>query len=181
VRRYGIADTMSRMDVAQPYRLTLASGRGYLNMALEGLTDEQFNWLPPNDLNPISALLFHIGSAEDFYIARAIGGGKLRFMTEGWAERTGVTEIPGPRGGWSQFRERRFEREKIQAYLAAVHATTDAYLDQLTEVELNREVTFLGAPGPVARVLGAVLVHPVFHTGEISLIKGLQGVKGIPI
>jgi uncharacterized damage-inducible protein DinB len=99
---------------------TLAGARSYLNMVMQDLPEDQFNWLSPGTANTISD------------------------------------------------------------YAQAVQTRTEAYLAGLTATELGREVSYMSKPQPVAMVLGALPVHTAFHTGEIAVLKGAQGAKGLP-
>jgi uncharacterized damage-inducible protein DinB len=168
------------MDIRKHIKNNIDSSRRYLFGAMQDVTHEQFNWLPSDNSNPISSIYFHIASAEDFYLHRVIGGGALAFMTDGWSAKTGVGQIPGPRGGWDQFRAKQFDIAPIREYALMINAKVDVFVETVTNEELDREVSFLGGMVPVSFILNSVAVHMAFHTGEISLIKGLQGAKGIP-
>ena len=168
------------MDLQTHIQNTITNTRRYLSATMQDVTQEQFNWLPPGLTNPISCTYFHIASAEDFFVNRVIKGGAVAFMSDGWAQKTGVDQIPGPRGGWDQFRAKQFELAPIHEYVLHVQSLVDAYVATLTPEELAREVVAMGKPSTVASIFNSMTVHTAFHTGEIALMKGLQGAKGIP-
>ena len=62
----------------------------------------------------------------------------------------------------------------------AVRAETDAYLAGLTPEELDRKVTTFMGELPVGAVLALFIGHQAHHLGEVSALKGAQGVKGLP-
>jgi uncharacterized damage-inducible protein DinB len=87
---------------------------------------------------------------------------------------------PGGRGGWEELKGQAVALAPIQAYAAAVQAETDAYLASLTDEELRREMPWpFGGTRTVADFLALLVVHTVFHAGEVSALKGVQGVRGI--
>ena len=72
----------------------------------------------------------------------------------------------------------------LRSYAKEVYAATDACLMSLTDADLARAVD-LSALGlgqmPVKQLLlRALLGNALTHCGEISCLKGLQGVKGYP-
>lgn len=168
------------MELQQHIKNTIDNARRYLNATMQDVTHEQFNWQPAGLTNPMSCTYFHIASAEDFFLNRVIKGGALAFMSDDWAQKTGVTQIPGPRGGWDQFRQKSFEIGPIREYALHVQGMVDAYVNVLTPEELAREVVSMGKAATVASIFNSMTVHSAFHTGEIAFIKGLLGVKGIP-
>lgn len=75
---------------------------------------------------------------------------------------------------------------KVQVDLAAFEqyhaaAATDAYVGGLSEADLDRQLeTPLGSQS-VNQMIGIVTAHLSLHGGEISAVKGLQGLKGYPV
>ena len=67
------------------------------------------------------------------------------------------------------------------AYEQAIRVATDTYLADLTAEELERQVTLGGNVLPVAEVLMTLVVHIASHAGEIAAVKGMQGIKGLPL
>ena len=85
-----------------------------------------------------------------------------------------------PGRGWDEFNAAKVRLSEVQVYQQAVRAETDAYLDKLTDEELDRQVYLFSRQCPVADVLTMLVVHSSFHVGEIATIKGIQGTKGLP-
>ena len=148
---------------------------------MQEITEEQVNWTPPGTANVISAILLHQAGTEDAIVQQRLRGEPRVWERDGWAERTGVAMTPGGRGGWEELKEQTVALAPIQAYATAVHAATDAYLASLTDEELRREMPWpFGGTRTVADFLALLVVHTVFHAGEIAALKGVQGAQGIP-
>ena len=147
---------------------------------LQEITEEQMNWLPPGTANVISATLLHQAGTEDAIVQQRLRGEPRIWERDGWAEKSGVAMMPGSRGGWEEMKGQTIALAPIQAYAAAVHTATDAYLASLTDAELRREMPWpFGGTRTVADSLALVVVHTVFHAGEVSALKGVQGAQGI--
>jgi len=147
---------------------------------LQEITEEQVNWLPPGTANVISATLLHQAGTEDAIVQQRLRGESRIWERDGWAKKTGIAVTPGSRGGWEEMKGQTVALAPIQAYAAAVHAATDAYLASLTDAELRREMPWpFGGTRTVADFLALVVVHTVFHAGKVSALKGVQGVQGI--
>ncbi|MGI8856926.1 MAG: DinB family protein [Thermomicrobiales bacterium] len=147
---------------------------------LQEITDDHVNWAPPGTANVISATLLHQAGIEDAVVQQRLQGKPRIWERDGWAEKTGVAMVPGSGGGWEELKGQTVALAPIQAYAAAVHAATDAYLASLTDEELRREMPWpFGGTRTVADFLALIVVHTVFHAGEVSALKGVQGVQGI--
>ena len=168
------------MDVVEYIRAQVGALRRLSNGALEGLTDEQFNWIPPGSANSIKASLIHLVSGEDMHVQRVLQGKPLLWDSEGWNERIGVMTRPGRDQGWDDIKERTLAFGPVLEYAQAVHAATDEYLGRLTPDELERTVEFFIPGARVATVLSMLVVHVAGHSGEIAALRGMQGVNGLP-
>ena len=72
-------------------------------------------------------------------------------------------------------------KEPILAYGQAVHEATDRYLATLTQEELDKPMQLGPRTGTVAELLSILVVHNLTHGGEISALKGFQGLQGQPV
>ena len=62
-----------------------------------------------------------------------------------------------------------------------MYAATEAYLESLSDDDLAEEIDTFGGKQERARFLGTTcLWHVTSHQGEISALKGVQGLKGLP-
>ncbi len=180
-----------------------------LEQLVTDLTQEQADWLPPGNANPIGALYWHIvgytdqivhewGMApfrhitiEEWFEAKrakhelGMGQTPLRYSA-GWQEKV-VTALP-PENPEDPYWDVRVVREDLRVDLPALHdyarATAQALKDwvaSLTLEDLERTI-----PTPIGELnLGQFLELGVIwninaHCGEISALKGCQGLKGYP-
>lgn len=147
--------------------------------SLQDLDDEIVHWHPGGTANSIGQLLAHVVSGQDLLIGERLRGGTPLFAS-GWAEKTGIpldrTKI-WDRDAW------RLDLEAFKAYHAAVDAQSRAYLDDLTPADLDRQVAWIRGPEqPVSRLFQVIFInHALGHCGEISALKGIRGLKGLPI
>ncbi len=150
---------------------------------MEGVTPQQAHWTPPGTANPIAATYVHAIASEDLAINMVLKAGSPLYASE-WAEKTGISEVqPLTTAEWA--RRVRIDLPATRGYAQAVHAATDTYLATLTDEDLARvlDLTSFGlGQMTVGTVLNRmVLGHIDNMTGEISVLKGIQGAKGYPI
>ena len=168
------------MDALEFFRRLFAAAHRQLDAAMKDITAEQFNWVPCETANPISATYIHCLNSEDFFV-QAVLQSKPRLWEEGgYTEKTGVKKLPGGGGGWEEFRHMQVEIGPLLDYQQTVWAGTEAYLQTLTPEDLERKVKFAGGERSVADMLIMSASHTLSHAGEISALKGVQGVKGLP-
>ena len=161
----------------------------FLEFTIAGITPEQAHWVPPGNAHPIGASYVHAIMAEDIVTNMALKGEAPLFATT-WAGKTGFSEpMPMPGPDWKDYarwtRHVRVDLTGMQAYTQAVYATTDDYLSSLTPEDLDQtiDLSHLGM-GQVTRAWvfsRLVIGHADNLCGEISCLKGLQGVQGYPV
>ncbi len=152
---------------------------GWLQGTMQGLTPEQAHWVPIGKPNPIGAQFGHVVTTEDFFVNMVNGQPPL--MAAGFAGKTGLSELPAP-GDWTQWAHTvKVDLEAVQAYAQAVFNTTDSVLASLTDEDLKKPLD-LNSVGfgmqNIAFVLNLLILNCYSHSGEISTLKGLQGLKG---
>ncbi len=113
--------------------------------------------------------------------------GKAPLAAGEWAGRTGLSAPPPsePGADWSNWaRSVRVDLNALGAYTQAALANADAYLASLTEEGLERKIDLsvvgLGEQTVAFLVNNAVVAHVRDHCGEISALKGAQGLRGYP-
>ena len=106
------------------------------------------------------------------------GAGELLFVSDDWAAETGIpaenSEIWQP--GWS------LNLEAFDAYRGEVQQSMDAFMADLDPATLDDEIEAFGSPrrrGWMLRV--AVSNHILSHLGEVSTLRGMKGLAGLPI
>jgi uncharacterized damage-inducible protein DinB len=168
------------MDARTFIQLQMDNVHGQVDIVMKDLTYDQFNWLPPGTISPISAILLHLLAGEDFFIQGIMQGKPGCWDEQGWLGKIGIQAPGGPVNNWEVFKTTRVAIAPVLAYGLAVRAATDAYLSALTADELDRQVNFVGRMLPVGEVLTILMNHITCHAGEISAVKGMQGLKGLP-
>jgi hypothetical protein len=168
------------MDIKTYLKQQMANAHRQVEAVMKDTTEEQFNWLPPGTINPISVILIHVLAGEDYFIQTILQGKSRCWEAEGWGSKIGIPKPPEPGSSWDEFKTIRILKAPVLRYGQAIQAATDAYLDKLTAGELDRQVTFAGRVVPAAEVLMILVVHIASHAGEIAAVKGMQGIKGLP-
>jgi hypothetical protein len=155
----------------------------WIEGTLQDCTDEHVHWQPSGRVVPAGAhYAHHLLGAEDIMINMMIRGTTPLAMGE-WQGRTG-TSIPYPMGPWADWaREVEIDMPALREFAQAVYANTDAYLATVTPEEWSRplDLTEIGmGQMNVGTLLTLVLLDGAAHCGEISAVKGLQGLQGYP-
>ena len=134
----------------------------------------------------IGANYAHVLAAEDLGF-QALIQGKEALAEAAWAGRTGMSE-PVPLGpgadlkGWS--RRAKLDLAAMRRYGQAVQAASHAHLATMRPEDVERPIDlsrFGFGEQTVFFVLTAMLANTSLHTGEISCLKGAQGLKGYPV
>jgi hypothetical protein len=168
------------MDTIKFIHELIAVTRHQTDASMKDTTAEQFNWTPPGTASPISAIFIHMLSSEDFFFQTIIQGKPRLLEGSSWSEKMGVKNTPDYGGNWDEFKHMTLTLEPVLAYQRDVYDATDAYLDKLTPDELERKVKFAGEERTVASMILHTSYHTLSHTGEIAILKGIQGTRGLP-
>jgi hypothetical protein len=168
------------MDVRTYVQQQLANAHRQVDEVMKDITEDQFNWLPPGLLNPISAIYIHVVAGEDFFIQAILQGKTRCWESQGWGAKIGIQLPPQPGHNWDECRCTRLAVAPVLEYQKCIRSSSDAYLAGLTPEELDRRVDFVGRIVPVADILNTLVDHIASHTGEMAALKGMQGVKGLP-
>ena len=158
----------------------VANAHAQVDAVMQDLTEEQFNWVPPGTINPISVILTHILGGEDFFMQGLLQDKPRCWDAQAWSPKIGIQSPPGPGRNWDEFKTIKIPLPPVLAYGQAVRAATDACLAGLAAGELDRQVNFAGRLRMVAEILMISVVHTASHAGEIAAVKGMQGLKGLP-
>jgi hypothetical protein len=175
------------MDTITMLRQQIQDARELMEATMADVTPELAGWLPEGKALPIAAHYAHTLVSEDMGLHGLVLG-TAPLAVAGWEGKTGFAAPPGfgPGQSWEQWaRETRFDLTAMREYAAAVYAATDECLAGLTDEALAGTVD-LRPVGFDERSLAwflttgwATNVH--LHSGEISCLKGLRGLKGYPM
>ena len=156
--------------------------QGGFRDARNGQTSEQLHYVPDGESHSVAWVLWHAARIEDLLVNRAWQG-KPEIWREGeWAAKTGLPE----RGfGTGQSTEeaaavRITDLDAMWEYQDAVNANTQAFLDSLSDDDLDREIKL----GDQDETLGQSITlhlctHLNGHRGEINLIRGMHGLDPV--
>ncbi len=171
------------MDAKDILNQQLAGAHGWLDMTMQGVGAKEATWVPPGRANTIAGCYAHVVLTEDWAVNSMLKGATPLFATS-WAGKTGMSEPPpeNPEQGWGEWgRKVQLDLDKVKSYREAVMKNTEAYISTLTDAELNRKLMTPMGEQTVAFILNAVVIgHMHDFTGEISCLKGLQGLQGYP-
>ena len=170
------------MNAIDTLRESIQWGHQLLEMVMADVTDEQARWAPPGAANPIGALYAHACLSLDGIVNGMLKGGAPRFTTE-WAGQLGDA-APQMSLAFEWGRAIQPNLPALRQYGQTVVADADAYLAELGEGGLDRMVDLstvgLGTRS-VSWIINALIAsHLNNMAGEISAIKGVQGLKGYP-
>lgn len=148
---------------------------GLVNMCVDGMDDAQFNFNPGGTGNSPSKSAMHIAASIDFFVNGSLKGEAMTWPDV--AKRYGLPE--------NSLQVWKFEGQvpvaPIKEYLRDVQKSTLAFVDTLTDADLDREIEtqFFGKQ-TLAFFLQLGANHSVGHAGDIAAVKGMQGLKGLP-
>jgi hypothetical protein len=164
------------MTAADLIAKTLELNGNLVNMALDGLTDEDLTKQPSPDSNPILWLFWHKTRTEDALMARF--SGKPQVWTEGkWHHRIqapGGPEDAGIGNKMEQVRAFRAKKQDLLDYAQAVRKNTLVVLPAIPPSALDKPVK--DSPVPAIQregdYLAILLTDYSHHAGQICYLRG---------
>jgi len=149
---------------------------------IEGLSDDQLHFRPLNAGNHIAFILWHCVRTEDNVLNLLLQKKKTVWNAEGWDEKLGMD--PRTQGTGMSAEEAAGVRIRdigeFKKYMESAFKSTEAFLETVKEEDLEQvhDLPFLGKRNLYQLIGGIILHHGANHLGEISYVKGLQGMKG---
>jgi hypothetical protein len=134
--------------------------------------------LPGATITSIAAIYAHTVFGEDGLLNGLARGETPVYYKSGWAEKIGIAM---PQGGLEPDWDVDMNLELFRQYAADVYRSTDEYLAGADDAEFARTIDpGFAPPMSVSTFVGNVLVwHVATHQGEISALKGIQGLNGL--
>jgi len=146
--------------------------------AVDGLSEDQLTARPASDANPIAWLVWHLARGQDAQVSDVAGTEQV-WTAQGYVDKFGLPFDDGATGYGQSSDEVgavRAPADLLVDYLRAVHQQTLAFLDTVSEEDLDRVVDPRWDP-PVT--LGVRLVSVVNddtqHVGQAAYVRGLLG------
>jgi hypothetical protein len=157
------------VNTVELLQFSLGAAFDILGSVTADLTQEQADWQPPGSVNTIGSIYSHILTYVDFYV-RTYG-------IEGKPQPEIVESRPPEL--WMQDVQR--DLSELHAYAGQVRTTAQKWLSSLTPQDLERTTpTTAGEINWGQAVAMFIIWHINAHCGEISALKGCQGLKGYP-
>jgi uncharacterized damage-inducible protein DinB len=127
---------------------------------VDGLSDEQLHWLPPNAVNSIGWLLWHIAEVEDNWVREKLLHAPKRYPFGVSAKAQPRPSIPAKADLLAYFHDvRGLSKNRLDA-------TTDAQMDATIEDEHYGTLT-------VRQVWAGVATSGAWHGGQIAYLNRL--------
>ena len=164
----------------------LQGSHGLLNMTMQGVTPEVASFTPPGLANSITDTYVHIIVSEDWLIHVLLQNKQPLYASE-LKNKIGVEAFTHPADNafpaWTK--GAKIHMEELKEYADKIFAMSEEYIKNLTDEDLQKEAD-LSAFGMGKSTVGFVIASIItsnmnLHTGEISAIKGIQGLKGYPM
>lgn len=157
-----------------------------LEQTMEGVTDEVAQFMPTGKANPISGIYAHVVFTEDLFIHNFLKKTQPLFETT-FKDKTGASKIQPT--DWQEaypkwLKEVHIDIKQFREYAKAVFAESEEYVSSLTDADLEKEVDMssfgMGMMKVYAFIANLINGHVYPIMGEISVLKGIQGLKGYP-
>ena len=145
--------------------------------AVRDLSPDQLRWTPAEGANSVGWLVWHLTRVQDGHLAELLDGEQV-YVSGDWARRFGRKGAAHDTGyGHSAADVAAVRPESWQAlvdYYTAVHERTMAYLDGLTDDDLDRVVDDRWDPPVTLGVrLVSVVNDDVQHAGQAAYVRGM--------
>jgi hypothetical protein len=155
----------------------VAEGHRMLDGVMNEMAQDHVVWTPGGTANNIGQLLAHVVSGQDAAVNMALGGGTPLFDSGGWAAKTGIPA--NRREIWQK--DWTLNLDAFLQYKAQVWENVEGYFAKSQPTDFDREVEWVGRTQPAWWVVRQVIInHILLHSGEMSTLKGIQGLKGLP-
>src|SRR5437762_8738147 len=170
-------------------RRSVSAARQVLDGTMADVTQAQMDYIPPCIANPLGATYAHVVCSEDM-IVQGMFRQVAPLSASTWVDRTGLSEpMPMPGPGWADYgpwtRRVKIDLDQLRAYAQSVADETDSWLAGLSDADLDRPMDLSGiglGQHTLASAIALLLAnHLGTETGEIAVLKGIQGARGYPM
>jgi hypothetical protein len=164
------------MQATSYAKLQIEQTFGLLNGTAQGMDDKQYNWKPDGTCNSIAKSHVHALTSVDFFL-NFIAQGKPP-LWQSVAQQHGMPVNPLEVWGY----DGEIALATIAAYGEQVQKSALDYIATLSDADLDREIEtrFFGKQS-IAFLIQLSGMHTAGHTGDMAAVKGMQGLKGLPI
>lgn len=164
----------------------LQSAHTVLEQTMDGVTKEVAHFQPEGTANPIAGTYAHLVFSEDLFLNVFLKSQKPLYETT-FHNKTGASEVQPT--DWQVaypkwLREVKVDVEQFRIYAKAVYLETEKYLTSLSDADLEKDVDMssfgMGSRKAYDVIANMMTGHIFSIMGEVSVLKGLQGLKGYP-
>lgn len=171
------------MNSIQLLREQLKSAHETLEATMSDVTNESAHFNDTNKAIPVGAAYAHAVIGEDVVVATMLAH---TAPLSAYNSNTGLSTPMPSSQNWDKHEQWtktvKIDLPKLKAFAEQVYKATDAYVATLKEEDLARviDVPGMGKLTLVFILNNFIILHAANLTGEISSVKGLQGLKGYP-
>jgi Protein of unknown function (DUF664) len=156
--------------------------RGLVHKVVDGLDEGALTARVDPDANSIAWLVWHLTRVQDDHVAEVAGREQV-WTAGGWAERFGLPfddDVIGYGQSSDEVaRVRGVPAELLAGYHDAVHQASVAYVQKLTDADLDRIVDEnFDPPVTLAVRLVSVVSDDLQHVGQAAFVRGLLDRRG---
>ncbi|HSW88324.1 MAG TPA: DinB family protein [Candidatus Saccharimonadales bacterium] len=164
----------------------LKAAHGTLEQTMEGVTEEVAQYMPPGTANPIAGTYAHVVFSEDLFMHTFLRK-TPPLMETTFKDKTGASEVQPM--DWQVaypkwLKEVKLDIKQFREYAKAVFAESEEYVASLTDADLEKDVDMsafgMGTRKTYDFIANLISGHVYPIMGEISVLKGIQGLKGFP-
>jgi hypothetical protein len=166
-------------DVRATLREQMQSLLATLEAAVGDCTGETASKkLPGSTINSVGAIYAHTIFGEDGLLNGLMRGQTPVYFTGGWADKI---DLEMPQGSMEPDWNISIDMDLFRQYAREVYGATYSYLGNVTETDFEKTVDAGFAPPMPARSFMANILawHVATHQGELSALKGAQGLNGL--
>jgi hypothetical protein len=185
ITSFGIMMCMNNLGV-EILLNQLKAAHSTLEQTMEGVTDEVAHFMPPSKANPIAGVYAHVVFSEDLFMHNFLTNTKPLVETT-FKDKTGASEthpmeweVAYPK--W--LKEVKVDLKQFREYAKAVYAASEEYVGSLTDADLEKDIDMsafgMGTKKMYDFIVNLISGHTYSIMGEISVLKGIQGLKGYP-
>lgn len=147
-----------------------------VHAVLDGASADVLEHRPDPESNTAAWLVWHLTRVQDDHVA-SVAGTEQRWTVGGWAEKFGLP-FPADATGYGQSADDvaavRVDADDLRGYFDEVHAATLAYLERVTDDDLDAVVdTAWDPPVTLGVRLVSVLSDDLQHVGQAAYVRGL--------
>lgn len=164
----------------------LKAAHSTLELTMEGITEEVANYVPPGTANPIAGTYAHLVFTEDLFLHNFLKKTQPLMETT-FKDKTGASETQpaDPKVAYPIWlKEVRLDIKQFRRYAKAVYKESEEHVASLTEKDLIKDVDMssygMGSRKTYDFIANLISGHVYPIMGEISVLKGIQGLKGFP-